>query len=443
MKPAYDCIVIGAGPAGCTVATLVAMQGFSTLLLEREKMPRFHIGESLMPETFWPLQRMGLVEKMKSSSFVKKLSVQFVSHTGKESQPFFFPQHDPRECSQTWQVERAKFDQMLFQNAAEKGAECRDQSRVLDVLFETDGTTEIQTTANSAGATSAGTGKATGVRVQSVDGVTRDIGARVVVDATGLQAMLANRMSLKVDIPELRKAAIWGYYRNARRDQGDNAGATLILHTSDKNAWFWFIPLENNVTSIGVVADREYLLKGRGTPAEIFEDELVRCPALVERLIQAELVSDFRIAKEFSYTTRQHAGNGWVLVGDAFGFIDPIYSSGVYLAFRSGELAADAIVAGFRSNNLTAEQLGAWTTDFKNGVTWIRKLVMAFYTNPFSFGDFMRNHPQHKGNLVDILIGRVFHDDAGRIFDDMDPMLERLQKMTTTTHLPEKCSSPS
>jgi flavin-dependent dehydrogenase len=136
MKNHYDCIVIGAGPAGSTAAALVAEAGCSTLLVERERVPRFHIGESLMPETYWTLQRLGVLERMKSSPFIKKLSVQFVSASGKESQPFFFRDHDPRECAETWQVERADFDKLLFDNAAEKGADCRDRTRVLSVDFE-------------------------------------------------------------------------------------------------------------------------------------------------------------------------------------------------------------------------------------------------------------------------------------------------------------------
>ena len=136
MKDQYDCIVMGGGPAGSTAAALIAAAGFSTLLVEREAVPRFHVGESLMPECYWTLERLGLLERMRTSDFVKKGSVQFVSHTGKESQPFFFREHDPRECSQTWQVERADFDKLLFDNAAEKGAECRDRTRVLSVLFE-------------------------------------------------------------------------------------------------------------------------------------------------------------------------------------------------------------------------------------------------------------------------------------------------------------------
>ncbi len=403
MKDHYDCIVVGGGPAGGSSAALVAEAGFSTLLVEREKVPRFHVGESLMPETYWTFERLGVLEKMERSDFVRKGSVQFISSTGAESQPFFFKEHDPRPCSQTWQVTRSEFDKMLFDNAAEKGAECHDETRVIDVIQEGE--------------------RVVGVTLKQAGGDVREVGCQVLVDATGQQAFLANRFGLREDNPALHKVAIWGYYRGAHREPGEHGGATIILHTRDKQSWFWYIPLADDVTSIGVVGDRDYLLKGRGAPAAVFHEELDKCPALVERLAGAELVSEFRTAKEFSYTTRQHGGDGWVLVGDAWGFIDPVYSSGVYFALRSGELAADAIVAGLRKGDTSGAQLAGWYDEFSAGTTWMRKLVDAYYNNDFSFGRFLRDYPQHGSNLTDILIGRIFHDGAGRIFDDMDPEL--------------------
>lgn len=408
MRDHYDCVVIGGGPGGSTAAAVVAESGFSTLLVEREPMPRFHVGESLMPETYWTLKRLGVLDRMKSSRFTPKMSVQFVSSSGKESQPFFFRDHDPRECAETWQVERADFDKMLFDNAAEKGAECRDRTRVLSVQFDGN--------------------QATGVTLQSEDGARHRVASRVIIDATGQQALIANALGIRVEDPHLRKMAIWGYYRNARRDAGDNGGATIIMQTRDKHSWFWFIPLSDNVTSIGVVGDRDYLLKDRGRPADIYHEELALCPALETRLQDAQLVSEFRVAKEFSYSTQQQSGDGWVLVGDAFGFIDPIYSSGVYLALRSGELAADAVVEGLQRDDVSAEQLSSWIPSFKDGTRWIRQLVDVYYSDEFSLGGFLRQHPEHRSNLTDLLIGRVFHDGAGRIFDDLIPALEQARQ---------------
>ncbi|QDV21778.1 NAD(P)/FAD-dependent oxidoreductase [Aureliella helgolandensis] len=409
MKNSYDVIVIGGGPAGCMAAGLVAESGLSTLLLERESVPRFHIGESLMPECYWPLQRLGMIDRMNASKFTRKKSVQFVGASGKESAPFYFTQHDPRESSTTWQVERAEFDRMLFERAGELGAECHDRTRVLDVLLDE----------NQA---------ARGVKVRTTEGQTLEIDARVIMDGSGLQALIANKLSLREDMPNLQKAAIWAYYKNAKRDDGDNAGATIVMHTLEKDSWFWFIPLSDDVTSIGCVGDSDYMVKTGLDSEARYNLELSRCPGLASRLEDAERVSKIHVAKEYSYSTRQHSGQGWVLIGDAFGFIDPLYSSGVYFALVMGERAADAVIEGFRKNDLSAQQLGNWCENFKSGSQLIKKLVEAFYTKEFSFGGFIRDNPQFGGNLTDLLIGRIFYDGAEKIFDQMDPAIEEAQQ---------------
>lgn len=405
MQSQRDCVVIGGGPAGSAAAALVAESGFSTLLLEREPFPRFHVGESMMPETYWTLERLGVLDQMRERAFVKKVGVQFVSSSAKESVPFFFDQHDDRECSQTWHVERAEFDNMLFNNAAAKGADCRDGSRVMNVEFH-DGN----------GAT---------VVYRAPDGTEHRVDTKVVIDATGQQAMLANRLGLIEVNEKLKKASIWTYYLDAERSEDPERNTTIILHTDDKKCWFWYIPLSNNTVSVGLVGDHEHLLKGDASPEERFEEQLKKCPGVQRRIQSANRVGGFHVAKEFSYSTKQHAGDNWVLIGDAFGFIDPVYSSGVFLALKSGEMAADAVIEGLRKNDLSAAQLNSWTPEFKAGMVWIRQLVHAFYTDEFSFGQFMKKHPEHAGNLTNLLIGRVFEEGVGKIFDDMLPEIQK------------------
>ncbi len=369
-------------------------------------MPRFHVGESLMPETYWPLQRLGLNERVRSSGWQAKKSVQFVTHRGTESEPFFFRQHDDRECSTTWQVERSEFDKMLFDRAGELGADCHDRTRLIDVLFDE-------------------SGKAVGVKVRDSQGLEHSIASKVVIDATGQHSFIANKLGLKEVNPDLKKAAIWTYYRDAVRGEGDNEGATIILNTESKESWFWFIPLSRGITSIGCVGDNDYLLKGRGKPQKVYDEELAKCPGLTPRLIGAKRLGEICTAKEFSYMTKTSAGDGWVLVGDALGFIDPVYSSGVYFALEMGVRAGDAVVAGFQNNDLSAQQLGCWVEPFKQGAQWVRKLVHAFYTKEFSIGRFMKEHPEHRASVTDLLIGRIFNDGAARMFKDMDASIER------------------
>jgi flavin-dependent dehydrogenase len=406
MKSNYDCVVIGGGPAGCSTASILAEAGLETLLVEREPMPRFHVGESLMPETYWPLERLGLNERIRSFGWQAKKSVQFVTHKGTESEPFFFRQHDDRDCSETWQVERSEFDKMLFDRASELGADCYDQTRLIDVCFDD-------------------ADRVNGVVIRNAEGENREISCRVVIDGTGQQTFIANKLGLKQVDPDLKKSAIWTYYKDSVRGEGDNEGATIILNTESKQSWFWFIPLSRGIASIGCVGDSDYLLRGRGKPEQVFFEELARCPGLTPRLGSATQLGDIRIAKEFSYMTKASAGDGWVLVGDAFGFIDPVYSSGVYFALEMGIRAADAVVEGFQKDDLSAQQLGSWCEPFKQGANWIRKLVRAFYTNEFSIGRFMKEYPEHRGGVTDLLIGRIFKEGAGEIFGDMDASIER------------------
>ena len=403
----YDCVVMGAGPAGCTCAALIAEAGLRTLLVERDKMPRFHVGESLMPETHWTLQRLGILNELRELQFIRKNGVQFVNADGKESRPFIFSEHDDRESSLTWHVQRSEFDMLLFNTAMKRGASTSDQTTVLDVELKKQPPHLLT--------------------VKLANGKEQQISSKLVVDATGQQSLIASRNNLKRIHPNLKKAAIWGYFENGIVNGGGNPEVTCILHTNSKQVWFWYIPLSNGTVSVGLVGDNDFVLKRGNSPKATFEEELANCPGLQRRLRDANHVGRFHVAKEFSYTTEQAVGPGWLLIGDAYGFIDPIYSSGVYLALKSGELAADSIIDAFYRNDLSPETLGRWTGDFDKGIKWISKLVDVFYTKEFSFGEFIKQHPQHAGNLTDLLIGRVFEGNPGEIFKDMDPWLEHLQ----------------
>ncbi len=405
MKDRYDVIVIGGGPAGSTTATLVAQQGFSVLLLERDASPPFQIGESLMPGTYWTFKRLGMLERLEASSFPRKYSVQFFGASGRGSAPFYFQEFEPHESAVTWQVVRSEFDGMMMENARDKGAHVVEGVPVREVLYDGE--------------------RALGVRVLSADGTEREVGCRVVVDATGPSALIARRLGMKKLEPKLKKASIFTHFSGGLRDDGIDEGATLILHTRHRQSWFWYIPLPDDRVSVGVVGALDYLLRGRDGDAEaIFAQELALCEPMQQRLADAGQVMPVKVTQDFSYRADRMAGDGWVLVGDAFGFVDPIYSSGVYLALVSGEMAADAIVEGLAKDDTSAAQLGNFEEQYLRGMEAVRRLVYAYYEDEFSFGEFLRRHPECRRGIVDILSGNLQTEDVARVLGPLSEMCE-------------------
>jgi flavin-dependent dehydrogenase len=394
----HDVIVIGGGPGGAAASTLVAQRGHKVLLLERSAEPKFKIGESLMPATWSTFDRMGMIPKLKASHFVPKYSVQFYGKSGRASMPFYFQETDPNESSVTWQVLRSEFDAMLLENAQEHGVEVRRGVGVKDVLFDGE--------------------RAVGVRLDSGD----TLSCRVVVDATGRSAFLGRKLGLMRPDPELRKAALFTHFKGALRDPGIDEGATLVLYTKDPGGWFWYIPLPDDIVSVGVVGSIDQLITNRkGDPQAVFDEEVAGCPPLVPRVANARQAMPVQVLNDFSYRSSRIAGDGWVLVGDAFGFLDPIYSSGVFLALKGGELAADSIHAALEAGDVSAARLGAHGPKFLAGMEAMRKLVYAFYEPDFSFAKYLARHPDYRIDLIHMLVGNVFRPSNG-LFGSMGEM---------------------
>ncbi len=396
-----DVVVIGGGPAGSTVSTLLAQKGIKVRLYERDAFPRFHIGESLIPETYWVFKRLNMLEKMKKSAFVKKHSVQFVNSNGKLSAPFYFDENKPHECSQTWQVIRSEFDMMMLDNAREHGVEVHQPSRVLEVIFEGD--------------------RAVGVKVHRKGDEPLEVRAKVVVDASGQSTMLQNKFNLRLWDPVLNKGAIWTYWQGAYRDSGRDEGATLVVQTPNKEGWWWYIPQHDDTISVGVVAPFDYLFKNRGSHEEVYQEEVEACPAIKERISKGTRSTGYYATKDYSYRSSKVAGDGWVLIGDAFGFLDPLYSSGVLLALKSGELAADAIADGLTIGDTSAAQLGRWGDLFNKGVDRMRRLVCEYYDG-FSFGKFVKTYPELKGTVTDLLIGDLFDNRVDKVWGPLESL---------------------
>ncbi len=397
MSQNYDVILIGGGPSGASAAAVLAEYGHRVVILEREKFPRYHIGESLIPFTFGPLERLGMVPKMRKSAFVKKYSVTFVQPDGRRSQPFyFFNRYDRNTVAQTWQVLRSEFDQMMLDNAREKGAEVREQTTVNRLLMEGE--------------------RVVGVEAADASGKTYELRAPITLDCSGKEAFASNRRGWRMSDPYLNKIAVWTYYRGATRGAGIDEGDTTVAYVPEKG-WFWFIPQHNNMTSVGIVAEGKYLTRGGvKDPAAIFNREIEQNLWIKGRLSAGQGIGQYWITSEYSRHSRYCAGPGLLLLGDAFAFLDPVFSSGVMLALKSGVLGGDAVHAGLKTGDLSPATFASYGQHMREGVENMRKLVYAFYDPKFSFREVIKRHPEAAGLITDCLSGDV-NKDFGQLWD--------------------------
>ena len=388
LRSDLDALILGGGPAGATAAAVLASQGRNVLVVEREHFPRYKVGESLLPYCYFPLERIGMIEKLRASSFVKKYSVQFAAMDGRISTPFYFFQHFDHAASQTWQVVRSEFDQMMLDNAVEKGARVLMGATAKRLLMDE--------------------GRCEGLLVER-GGETFPIRAPVTIDCGGRHGFAATELGWVVPDPRLNKVAIWTYYKGALRDTGHDEGATTVAYLPGKG-WFWYIPLPEDTVSVGVVAERDYLYREGKDLQVVFDREVKANRWIEDHLAPGVQCEPIRVTAEYSYRSRYCAGDGLVLAGDAFTFLDPVFSSGVLLALLGGERAAHAVDAALEAGDIRAERFADYGADLCAGVEAMRKLVYAFYEETFSFGKLLKSRPDLRGDLTDCLIGNLAKD---------------------------------
>jgi flavin-dependent dehydrogenase len=316
MNEAFDVAIIGGGPAGSSAGTLLAKAGRRVVIFEKEKFPRFSVGESTLPAVLNTLERMGVKEKIDNGGFLIKYGGEIVSACGRRVR-FYFRNGFKAKRPTAYQVLRSKFDRILLDHAAETGCDVRQQTPVNSFEIDDDGVT-----------LSSGNGG-------------QVVRAKYVIDCSGRNCLIGNRFQLKRPFPNLRKFSLYAYYDDVRREDGPDGTLTRMVRTKD--SWFWMIPLSGNTTSIGVVMDTEKFRGLKMNPEEALAHCIAEQPVVNESMENARRVTNVYATGDFSYRNKQLFGDRWLLAGDAAGFIDPVFSSGVYLALLSGEQAADAL----------------------------------------------------------------------------------------------------
>jgi flavin-dependent dehydrogenase len=392
----YEAIIIGGGPAGSTAGALLAEMGRKVVILEKDKFPRYHVGESLMPFCYFTFDRLGVIEELNERAYTKKHSVQFVTSDGQMSAPFYFFQHLDHPAATTWQVKRSEFDELLLNNARKKGAEVREETQVVDFLYEGE--------------------QVVGVVAKTKDGEPFELRAPVTVDASGRDAVFQSKRRWRRRDPKLNKIAIWTLFKGAKRDPGLDEGATTIAYLEDRG-WFWNIPMKDDIVSSGIVAERDYLYRDTRDPKEIFKREIENNVWIKDHLTCGEQFGEYWVTGEYSYRSEHCASDGIVLIGDAFAFLDPVFSSGVFLALKSGEMAADAIDAALTKEDVSGAAFSEYGEELCTAIETMRSLVYAFYDNDFSFGKLIRKHGDLRGTLTDCLIGDLVEKDYDKLMD--------------------------
>jgi flavin-dependent dehydrogenase len=355
----FDALVIGGGPGGSTAASFMALAGKKVLLLEKEVFPRFHIGESLLPYNMRIFNELGVIPALEAAGFPRKFGATFELGDGSKSAAFIFRDGIFTKEIQAFQVERAIFDHILLKNTRRLGVDARE------------GWSVRRTQTNRTGAT-----------LEAVDpsGKPATFTGSYLVDASGRGNLTGNQDGLRVMHPRHKKLALFGHFHDVEMGTGERRGDTLITRLSNK--WFWFIPVSSVKTSVGCVLDAEEYGRWKGTQEELFRRLIQSSPPASARMKNAQIVEPLQTTADFSYHNRRLIGERTIRVGDAAGFLDPIFSSGVFMAMLSGRLGAHAILESM-SNGGSTRPLKRYEKKFFRALKFYWEMIEGFYTTPF------------------------------------------------------------
>jgi flavin-dependent dehydrogenase len=395
-----DVIVIGGGPAGSTAATLLAQQGFSVTLLERERFPRFQIGESLLPYNNDLFARLGVTDAIAAGESFPKYGALFITGDGRTSYNFRFDKRLRDPYRHSFQVKRSEFDHLLLKNAAKHGVDVREETPVHSVDLSDPERAVVRTAGE-------------------------ELTARFVVDASGHGSVVGSRVGAREDVPSLKKIAFFAHYRNVPRAEGRDAGSTVVVVLRD--AWFWLIPITADLMSVGLVVDREHFVRCGLQPQELLEQTIAATPWVAERMKDAERVTEIRARKDFSFRMSHLAGPNYALAGDAAGFLDPIFSTGVFMAMKSADMTANAVTERLRTGSTA--KLETYAREMTRGLDHYLRFIEQFYDRGF-LELFLQ--PSERLGLLDaivgVLAGDIFSTRNNRLKLAVFFLLVRLQK---------------
>ena len=384
-----DVAVIGGGPAGSTTATLLAEKGWQVVLFEKDRFPRFHIGESLLPMNLPILERLGVLDQVREIGVVKYGADFGPDVDGNGLETIYFAEALDKNHPYAFQVKRAEFDKLLLDNAVRQGVEVHQGVRVSTIDLGDHAPSRLQTTAD--------------------DGTTRHWQARFVVDASGRDTLLSRKLGLKQKNDRHQSAAIFGHFKNVTRRPGKDGGNIGIYWF--KHGWFWMIPLRDDTMSVGAVCWPSYLKTRRTGIAEFLQQTIALCPPVRERMQDARLIGEARATGNYSYRASRMTGDNYLLVGDAFAFVDPVFSSGVYFAMNGATLAADAVDCWLTDPAAAGPALRRFERQVRHGIGTVSWFIYRF-TSPAMQRLFMapRNVFRIKEALISMLAGDVFRN---------------------------------